>query len=117
MFTRDGGLMTYAYQQDMKGKYGDVKKADNFTFDTDVYYRIRMAVRLNSSPEKADGEVIVYVDGKKLITHDKLRFRNSLSAESEISTFHGGHTREWAPLESDGSYAKECAYFDNFSIN
>lgn len=122
MFTQGGGLMTYVYQQNMKGKYGDVKKADNFTFDTDVYYRIRMAVRLNSSPEKADGEVIVYVDGKKLITHDKIRFRNSLSAESEISTFlfntfHGGHTKAWAPLENDGSYATECAYFDNFVVN
>jgi len=122
MFSQGGGLMTYVYQQDMKGKYGDVRKAKNFTFDTDTYYHIKMAVQLNTLPDKADGKVVVYVDDKKLITHENIRFRNSLSAESEITTFlfntfHGGHTKAWAPLKSDGSYATECAYFDNFVVN
>lgn len=122
MFSQGGGQMTYVYQQDMKGKYGEVQKADNFTLVPDTYYHLRMAVRLNSAPEKADGQVIVYVAGKKLITHDKIRLRNALSADSEINTFlfntfHGGHTRAWAPLGGDGSYATECAYFDNFVVN
>ncbi|WP_349616772.1 polysaccharide lyase [Azotobacter salinestris] len=106
----------------MKRKYREVQKAGNFTFAPDTYYHIRMSVRLNSTPEKADGQVVVYVDGKKLITHDKIRFRNALSTDSEINTFlfntfHGGHTKAWAPLENDGSYATECAYFDNFVVN
>jgi len=121
MFTQGGGLMTYVYHQDMKGKFGDTRKAENFRFEPNKYYQIKMMVRMNSLPDIADGKVVVNVNGENLISHEKIRFRSVVNNDSSInkflfSTFHGGSTKEWAPVDGEGNYATECAYFDDFIV-
>lgn len=121
MWSRNGILKTYVYHQDMKGKFGDGRFADDFIFNPGQYYKIDMTVTLNSKPELADGYVDVLVDGKQVIHHDRLRFRSTSSSDGLISrilfsTFHGGSSPEWAPRNADGSFKTDCAYFDNFTV-
>jgi hypothetical protein len=120
MFQDDGGLQTYLYHQDMRGKYGEALSAKGFRFQPGKYYSIVYKLGLNSPPERSNGYVRVYVDGKEVIRQEGLRFRASASPDSLISTlmfntFHGGHNPDWAPRNADGSYAVDCAYYDNFS--
>lgn len=120
MFRGDGGLQTYLYHQNMRGTYGEALSAKGFRFQPGKYYSIVYKLGLNSPPERSNGYVRVYVDGKEVIRQDGLRFRASASPDSLISTlmfntFHGGHNPDWAPRNADGSYAVDCAYYDNFS--
>lgn len=120
MWRREGGLMTYVYHQDMKGKYGDTEVAQDFVFEAGRYYQVEMTITLNS-PGHADGSVEVSVDGEKRINHQKLRFRKDddpagLVQTLMFNTFHGGSSAEWAPKTADGAFKTDCAFFDNFSV-
>ncbi|WP_369812371.1 polysaccharide lyase [Alkalimonas delamerensis] len=121
MWRREGGLMTYVYHQDMRGRYGDTKSAGSFRFTPGQYHRIDMTVRLNTLPDLADGEITVQVDGKPVIRHQALRFRSTAASEGLIrsimfNTFHGGSSPEWAPRTAEGDFKQDCAYFDDFVV-
>lgn len=121
MWRRNGGLMTYIYHQNMKGKYGDTRVAADFRFTPGQYHLVEMNVMLNTQPDKADGLVKVSVDGMPLIEHKGLRFRSTDSTAGLIqtlmfSTFHGGSSPDWAPRNEDGSFKTDCAYFDDFQV-
>jgi hypothetical protein len=121
MFRRNGGLSSYVYHQDMKGKYGDYVSAPDFHFEAGKYYQIRMDVRLNQPVTSNNGSMVVYVNGKQMIDHQKLRFNSIDSKAGQISTimfntFHGGHTADWAPRTAEGNYKTDCAYFDDFRV-
>lgn len=120
MFRGDGGLQTYLYHQDMQERYGETITAKGFRFQPGQYYSIKYQLGLNSPPEKSNGYVRVFVNDKEVIRQDGIRFRANASPDSLISTlmfntFHGGHNADWAPRNADGSYAVDCAYYDNFS--
>lgn len=120
MFRSQGGLQSYIYSQNMSGKYGDVVIARDFHFQPDRYYAITFQVALNNPASASNGSMRVFVDGTPVIYHDNIKFRSTESLDSQISTlmfntFHGGHTDDWAPRNADGSYAVNCAYFDNFA--
>lgn len=120
MFHRGGGLQTYLYHQDMEGRYGEAVTAKSFRFQPGKYYSIKYQVGLNNPPEERNGYVRVYVDDKEVIHQKGIRFRASAAPESLISTllfntFHGGHRPDWAPRNPNGSYAVDCAYYDNFA--
>lgn len=121
MFRRDGGLMSYIYHQNMKGRYGDVEVAPDFNFKPGHYYNVELYVKLNSPETTHNGLVRVSVNDKELLVHDGIQFRSEDNENSKISkfmfsTFHGGSSERWAPRHSDGSFSEECAYFDNFTI-
>jgi hypothetical protein len=120
MFRGDGGLQTYLYHQDMRGRYGEAVTAKGFRFQPGKYYSIVYKLALNSPPEQRNGYVRVYVNDKEVIRQDGIRFRAANSSESLISTlmfntFHGGNNPDWAPRNADGSYAVDCAYYDAFA--
>ncbi len=120
MFRRQGGLQSYIYSQNMKGQYGDVVIARDFRFTPGRYYAITYQVMLNNPASASNGYMHIFVDGVPVIQHNHIQFRNTDSLESQISTvmfntFHGGHTAAWAPRNANGSYAVDCAYYDNFS--
>lgn len=122
VFGREGGLMTYVYHQDQKGKFGDTRKALGFRFKPGRYYRLAMTVELNDPPSSANGKVTVRVDNKVRIVHERLRFRGidgeaGLIQSLLFSTFHGGGSPEWAPRTADGSYKTDCAYFDDWAVS
>jgi hypothetical protein len=122
MFRREGGLQSYIYSQNMAGKYGDVVIAKDFSFQAERYYAVTFQVALNQPAAASNGYMRVLVDGTPVIDHRNIKFRATESLESQISTlmfntFHGGHTSDWAPRNTDGTYAVNCAYFDNFSAS
>lgn len=117
MFEPDGGLRTYVYHQDMKGKQGDSKKALNFHFIPGKYYQVYILVSLNTLVHLADGKMLPFVDGSVVIRYENIRFRQKISDESLISkvlfsTFHGGVTPEQAPRTIGKGYNTECGYFN-----
>ena len=122
MFRRGGGLQSYIYSQNKKGRYGDVVIAKNFHFEPGRYYALTFQVGLNNPASVNNGYMRIYVDGSLVIEHHGIQFRSSESLDSQISTlmfntFHGGHTAAWAPRNADGSYSVECAYFDNYAVS
>lgn len=122
MFRRDGGLQTYIYSQNMKGRYGDVVIAKNFRFERGRYYALSLQVALNNPPSENNGYMRIYVDGALVADHRSIKYRSTETLDSHINTlmfntFHGGHTADWAPRNADESYAVTCAYFDNYSVS
>lgn len=121
LFRRNGGIATYLYHQDLQGRYGDATVAAEFSFEPDQYYSVALYVRLNNPPEARNGRAELYINGRKVVTDEQVRFRATGGEETLIqtlifSTFHGGHTPDFAPRRKDGSFSQECAYFDNFAV-
>ena len=121
-FKEGGAARLYTYHQDQPGQYGDRLPIQNpFYFEKDRYYAVSLHVRVNDSPETANGFSRLYVDGDLVDSHEGLRFRGEDSEASLInkfmfSSFHGGHMPEWAPRDADGNYTTVYAYFDNISV-
>lgn len=121
MFRRQGGLQSYIYSQNKTGRYGEVVIAKNFRFARGRYHAISFQVVLNTPASASNGHMRIFVDGTPVVYHGGIQFRSTESPDSRISTlmfntFHGGHSADWAPRNTDGSYAVDCAYFDNFSV-
>jgi hypothetical protein len=120
-FSGGGGVRTYLYVQDNPRQYGVGRGNEDFTFEEDRYHAVSLHVRLNDPPEASNGFARVYVDGKQILDHSNVRFRDAGVPETLISqflfsSFHGGNSPEWAPKNPDGEYATHHAYFDNFAI-
>ena len=53
--------------------------------------------------------------------HDNVQWRAVATKETLInyflfSTFHGGHTRDWAPKDKEGNSVAVHALFDNIAV-
>lgn len=120
MFKEDGLLRTYLYTQDKTTKWGVGRNSAEPVLQKGRWHRIAIHVRVNE-PDLANGFAHVYLDGKRVITHDEVRFRATAGKGTGIetflfSTFHGGNKPRWAPRHADGSYARCHARFDNITI-
>ena len=121
-FSRDDSVRTYVYDQTEDVTYGVGRGPGNgFTFSREQYHAVSMHMKLND-PDEANGFVNIYVDGERVVTHDGLRIRgtggeNTLIQEFLFSTFHGGSSPQWAPVDEDGEYTTVHAYFDNFAVH
>lgn len=121
MFKRQGGLATYLYTQDKESKWGVGQKADDFHFTTGRWHSVSIHVRVNSAPDKKDGFTHVYVDGRAVIKHENVRFRakigkKTLISQALFSTFHGGSSPRWAPVDSEGDYVTVHAHFAGLAV-
>jgi len=120
-FLSNGRIGTYLYHQDLPGQYGEITTAAGFRFEPNRYYRVALYVRLNDPPEAENGRAELFVNGTQVVSRENLRFR-AVSGERTLiqkllfNTFHGGHTPDFAPRNSDGSFSRECAYFDNIAV-
>ena len=122
-FRRNGGISSYTYHQDLPGPFGETTATDVFRFTPGNYYAVSMYVRVNAPLAHAsNGLVQVFINGRRVVERDRIRFRSTGTADSLISkilfnTFHGGSTEDFAPKQSDGSYSVECAFFDNLTVH
>jgi hypothetical protein len=121
VFRRNGGVGTYLYHQELPSQYGETTTAANFAFKPGQYYRIALHVRLNDPPSAKNGRAQIFVNGKEVVRQEDVQFRDAGGESTLINkilfnTFHGGHTADYAPRRSDGSFSSECAYFDNISV-
>lgn len=112
MWKKSGEIIVYFYHLDMKGKWGDAIKTNQF-FSTGKWYRITQRIKLNTS-DAFNGIMEVWIDGAKVVSDADVRYRiEPLGPINSFyfSTFHGGNTQDWAP-EKD-SYI----YFDDFKVS
>lgn len=121
MFREHGVLETYLYEQDKDWMWGIGQAAEGFRFQPGRWTSVSIHVRVNSEADRAEGFTHVYVDGRRLIAHDGVRFRETLSDETLIcqamfSTFHGGNTAEWAPVDAQGRFTSIYALFSELAV-
>ncbi len=121
MFRAGGSLHTYLYTQDKNSKWGVGRKAEGFRFEKGRWYAVSIHVRLNSAAEKADGFTHVYVDGRRVIEHNDVRFRGRLDPATRISqalfsTFHGGNKPAWSPTDAEGNFVTVHAWFHDLAV-
>lgn len=119
-FKKDGYCATYLYDQEKTKKYGISKKSEQPVFGTNQWHHVVLEVRLNT-PGKPDGSARVLVDNKEVIYTRDVVFRedggpNTMIQQFLFSTFHGGHSLTWAPVDDSGKPTTVYAYFDNFLI-
>ena len=120
MWREEGKLETYLYEQDKNRKYGS-RQADDFRFSRGRYRAVSIHVRVNSASDSNDGFTHIYVDGVLRVRHDEVRFRESVEPGTEItqllfSTFHGGNTPEWAPVDEQGRPVTVYAWFSGLAV-
>lgn len=120
-FGPDGRLGAYIYHQDMAGQFGLLRWIPNFFLKTDHYYHLRMVVQVNQPATASNGYVEIWVDGERRLVFEHLRLRASESRDSQVqrilfNTFHGGSNESFSPMDENGNFTQECAYFDNFVV-
>lgn len=121
MFRAGGRLHTYLYTQDKDSKWGVGRPAEDFRFEKGRWHAVSIHVRLNSEAQKADGFTHVYVDGRRVIEHEGIRFRGQLGPATQISqalfsTFHGGNKPAWSPTDADGRFTTVHAWFHGLAV-
>lgn len=119
-FAADGEVRTYLYNQDQPGQWGTSQRNRDFHFKRGEYQSVSFHMKIND-PEEANGHAHIYVDGELIIRHDNVRFRgedgdHTLIDRMLFSTFHGGSSPVWAPVDEDGEYTTVYAWFDNFAV-
>ena len=111
MWRRGGEIVIYLYHMDQRSKYGD-DLALGRRFTPGRWHRLTQRIRVNT-PGRKDGVIQVWVDGEQVLDRNDIRFRNVEGARVDhfyFSTFHGGHTADWAP-------SRDCyVCFDSFRI-
>ncbi len=111
MWTKGGEIIIYFYFMDMEHKWGDTVKMNVF-FKPNDWHRITQHIKVNDT-DKFNGLMEVWVDGKKVIENEEVRYRLAPLGEVDsfyFSTFHGGNTPDWAP--ANDSYI----YYDDFRV-
>lgn len=104
MWRRDGAAVLYLYHMDKPDKWGeDFPLLDSggepLFFPRGEWIHLQQHVQINHG-DAADGEIRVWMNGEEALTLDGLRFVSDGSGIDTFyfSTFHGGNTAEWGPL-------------------
>jgi len=119
-FFAEGVLGTYLYNQDQPGQWGTVRRSEAPVFTPGQYHSVSLHVKIND-PEEANGFGHIYVDGERVVQHDNVRFRgedgdHTLISQFLFSTFHGGSSETWAPVDEEGNFTTVYAWFDNLAV-
>jgi hypothetical protein len=117
----NNGLKPYVYHQHLKGQYGEGKKAPEFHFEKGVYYDLAIYVKVNTPASSRNGIVEIYANGKKIVEYTALQLTAIDGEDTEIndflfSTFHGGSSPKYSPIDSEGNYTTVVAWFDDFEV-
>ncbi|XGV98298.1 MAG: polysaccharide lyase [Leptolyngbya sp. BL-A-14] len=111
MWRREGQGEVYAYLP-TSSKYGTSIGRGQWTFTPGNWHHLEQQVDLNQ-PQKNNGRVQVWLDGKKVLDQNSLQFRTTEALKIEgifFSTFFGGNDPSWAtPKEVTIDFA-------NFSV-
>jgi hypothetical protein len=120
MFRSDGRCSTYLYDQDKEKKYGVGQATDKPVFVAGQWHHVVLQIGLNE-PMKPNGFARIVIDNREVLNTTGVTFREKGGDSSRIqqflfSTFHGGNSPKWAPMDSDGNYTTVYAYYDNFMV-
>jgi len=107
MWVEKGKIVVYAYVPKSKnGKWGEALWGQGidcgFNAEPGKWHCIEQYVNVGT-PNKDDGKLKVWIDGIERVNIDDMRFWNVENNNGRIggfyfSTFHGGNTDDWRPL-------------------
>ncbi len=113
MWDGKGRLVQYVYHPEQKGQYGDVLYLDTGgAIELGVWHTVQTLVELNT-PGKHNGRIITWLDGKKVLTKEKMRFRdvNRLKiSRFQFISFFGGNGPDWAPRKDEHIYIDDVRF-------
>lgn len=120
MFNPDGVCGSYLYDQNKERLYGVGGKSRKDVFVPGKWHRIVFQMALNDLGE-TNGFARVLIDGVQVVYTPEIAFRGETGEHTEISqllfsTFHGGGSPRYAPVDEDGNYTTVYARFDNIKI-
>ena len=120
VFKGEGRCQTYLYDQDKTKKWGVGEVSEEVVFKAGKWHHVEFEVRLNDLG-KSNGVARVFIDDQLVTESEGVELRGADGVETEIqqfmfSTFHGGHTPKWAPVDKEGKYTTVYAYYDNFVV-
>lgn len=118
MWNDENKFVSYVYHPDQEGKYGDAFIWDmgeqaNGQIERGKWHTLQTRVQLNRPGEK-DGSVIAWLNGKKVLVKEGLRFRDINGLEIDhfhFVSFFGGHGPKWAPK------VDQVAFIDDVRIS
>lgn len=104
MWRENGAAVLYLYHMDKPHQWGEdfpllSENKEPLLFEPGEWVNLVQRVKINTA-DAADGEVQVWVNGIEALNLDGLRFVNDGSKIDTfyVSTFHGGNTPGWGPL-------------------
>ncbi|MGJ8655829.1 MAG: polysaccharide lyase [Akkermansiaceae bacterium] len=120
MFKSKGRCQPYLYDQDETKKWGVGQPTEKPVFNAGQWHHVVFQVRLNDLG-KSNGLARVFIDKQLVLEHANVEFRGADGVETQIqqflfSTFHGGHTAKWSPVDAEGKFTTVYAYYDNFVV-
>jgi hypothetical protein len=106
-FGKSGSLGVYYYLHKDQQEFGNFRFFENFKFDNDVEYKIKLNVKINSIG-KDDGRICLNVDETKGFCIKNLEFcdldcNNSYIEKFLFSVFHGGSNVSYSPRDLAGN--------------
>jgi hypothetical protein len=120
MFKQEGRSATYLYDQDKKKKYGVGRTSEKPVFVAGKWHHVVLQVQLND-PGKSNGSARILIDNEEATRSENIAFRGKGGDGTEIqqflfSTFHGGSSPKYTPVDKKGNPITVHACFDNFVV-
>lgn len=120
MFNSEGRCSTYLYDQDKEKKYGIGGRSEKPVFEAGRWHHVVLQVGLNT-PGEPNGFSRILIDGKEVVHSRNVTFRAVGGSDTQIqtflfSTFHGGNSAQWAPVDAQGNFVTVHADYDNFVV-
>ncbi len=115
MWRENGQAILYLYHMNWTnhGDQLDLKLSGaNVRFETGRWHHLKQSIKMNT-PDKRDGQIIVWLDGKEVLRTAFVKFRSVPTLKINkvyFSTFFGGSDNSWSPS------SEQIAYFDDFHI-
>ena len=113
MWDGKGRLVQYVYHPDQEGQYGDVLYFDVVgEIERGVWHTVQTLVELNT-PGKYDGKIVTWLDGKKVLTKENMRFRDVSKlkiSRFQFASFFGGYGKDWAPRKEEHIYIDDVRF-------
>jgi hypothetical protein len=120
MFRPDGRCSTYLYDQTKDKKYGIGTTTDDPVFRAGQWHHVVFQVKLNA-PMQADGFARILIDDREVLNTSGVVFRGRGGSDTLVhqllfSTFHGGNSKKWTPVDDQSKPVTVYAWFDNFRV-
>ena len=120
MWRENGHAQNYLYDQSSSKTFGVGRRTKEGGFKAGQWHQVVFEVRLNDPGEK-NGRARIRIDGKEVMVTEGVEFRGKGGGETEIqqfmfSTFHGGQSTSYSPVDEKGNPTTVYAWFDNFEV-
>jgi hypothetical protein len=113
MWDGKGRLVQYVYHPDQPGRYGDVMPFEiDGEIERGLWHTVQTLVELNT-PGKKDGRIVSWLDGKKVLVREEMRFRKTSGLKIDrfqFMSFFGGYGPDWAPHKDEYSYIDDVRF-------